>query len=83
MITIDDPRCVQYEQYVSERLYLRWKVIWITASDAWADGLTYYEFEDMILDWLRDNAKGRFCARNWANVCFEDPRDAMMFKLAF
>ncbi|MNL44226.1 hypothetical protein D3C87_1667870 [compost metagenome] len=83
MMTVDDPKFVDYPQYHSEGLYLRWLPIRIDAKPTWADGLEYYEFEDEMIEWLCENCRGRFSTKHWAFVCFEDRQDAMLFKLAF
>lgn len=83
MMTLDDPRYVGYEQYVAEGHYLRFHVVFVAAKPDWLPHAEYYDFSDMIVEWLRDNAKKRFSTKHWAYVCFEDRQDAMMFKLAF
>ena len=83
MTHIDHPKFVPHPRYVDEGLYLRFHVVKIPDTVHF-DSSTYYAYHDTIIDWINENVKKRFSTRNLTTyLCFEDRKEAMMFKLAF
>ena len=77
-------RFVSYENFVANKLYLRWHTVRVVGQDYWSTFEELQEFETDVLTWCYENTKSQWAARNpHQYVCFQDRQDAMLFKLAF
>ena len=81
MTRMSHPRFVSYSEYADNALYTRFHIIPTGPID---DHVSWWDAEQEICEWLATVAKGRFSFRNPLTViCFEDRRDAMLFKMVY